>query len=46
MYVGWVNAEGRMLKKVQEMVEKERGSDNCDKVFVVSNYEELIREER
>lgn len=46
VYVGWVNGEARMVKQVQEMVEKEISSSNYDKVFVISNYEESIREGR
>ena len=43
VYVGWVNGEGRMLKQVQDIVDKEKENSNCDQVFVLSNFEQLLR---
>lgn len=46
VFVGWFNGVERTVKHVQEIVEKE-ASDNTagDRLFLVSNFEELIREE-
>jgi hypothetical protein len=39
VYVGWVNGVNKTIKQVQEIVDKETGNSNCDKIFVLTNYE-------
>lgn len=46
LFVGWVNGGERTVRQVKELVERENLAGYGEKVFVVSNTEELVREER
>ncbi len=45
VFPGWVNGEQRTLKQVGDIVEKESQQPG-DKIFVLDNVEELLRQER